>query len=138
MKELKSLVIFRSGYRSCPKDVFVSEFLAWLIREQPPNKLEQLWIDEQSFRFDELEENFITSPSLNAFALFGMGALRFNLNGDRFRHLERLGESLLRQFDHLKDLKYISGQCVPNNQVLNLLFSHILRYLINDSLIYRI
>ncbi len=115
MKELISLVILRRGSSSCPKDVFISKFLAWLMREQAPNKLEQVWIDEKSLKFEELGGNLVTGPSIQSFALSVMGAQRFNLHDDRFRHLEHLGGVLIRRFDHLPGLKFIRGRRVRNN-----------------------
>ena len=121
MSSLESLAILKRGSPYSAKDFFIYCLLNWLFRQlkkSPNNKLERLWIDEQISGIRELSENNMRDRCVKSIILSEAGnGSRFELNEERFRHLEHLaGINFYNLAEgRFPDLKFIRGKCPDSN-----------------------
>ena len=123
MSSLESLAILKRGSPYSAKDFFIYCLLNWLFRQlkkSPNNKLERLWIDEQISGIRELSENNMRDRSVKSIILSEAGnGSRFELNEERFRHLENLAGINFYNLaeERFPDLKFFRGKCPDSNEV---------------------
>ncbi len=121
MRNLKRLIILRRDDSTefyHPQDAFMSELLFWLLEDQerPVHSLERFWIND-NLLLEDYYENIMIGPSVKSLALIETEGLVFELNAERFRHLEHVAGLVVRRLDHLPDLKYFRGECTFDIEV---------------------
>ncbi len=115
MKNLKSLVILRNGFKTYSSPtrgiVFVRRLLDWLLPQL--QYLERLWVTEDYEDYD-LSSPFLKSIFYEQYVFYLPNMADDVLKGERYVNLEHIGGGNIN-LNHLvglyPDLKYVAGYC---------------------------
>ncbi len=109
MGKLKSLALLGK------KDYF-DLFLHWFYEERvgSPNVLERMWYIDGKMLYDLIVEFY--GPHVKSFIFAGYED-NYDLKEKKFEQLEHVGGIIFREFNYLRNLKYVSGVCRNNFKV---------------------